>query len=149
MNKFRLSRKTKKSIKKTMWLYPADEKGNSLMAWPARSQEDYTAVIKGVVRKFPQRTKAARKKFNERLDREIFVEDSILQSYVNDIFREDLRNSSYRTLIEAKNNPKAMKAYFNFINAYQLYEKGKDSYGNICCMAIDSAKELMKTKRKK
>jgi hypothetical protein len=40
MNKFRLPRKTKKSLKKTMWLYPPDEKGNSLMAWPAKSQED-------------------------------------------------------------------------------------------------------------
>jgi hypothetical protein len=149
MDKFRLPRKTKKSLKKTMWLYPPDEKGNSLMARPTKSQKDYTALIEGVVRKFPARTKAERKKFIAELDKEIFVDDKVLKTYVDDILREDLRSSSYRTLIEAKNNPKAIKAYFNFVNAYQIFEKGKDSYGNICCMAIDSAKELLKPKKKK
>ena len=149
MDKFRLPRKTKKSLKKTMWLYPPDEKGNSLMAWPAKSQEDYTAVKKGIARKFPDSTKAKRKKFIDELDKEIFVGDQVLRTYVDHIIRKDLRNSSYITLIEAKNNPNAVKAYFNFVNAYQLFEKGKESYGNICCLAIDSAKELLKSKKKK
>lgn len=147
MDKFRLPRKTKKALKKTMWLYPPDEKGNSLMATPAKSQKDYTAVKKGIVRKFPDSTKAKRKQFIDELDNEIFVDDQVLKAYVNDIIREDLRNSSYNTLIEARNNPKAIKAYFNFINAYQLFEKGKDSYGNICCLAIDSAKQFLKPKK--
>jgi hypothetical protein len=149
MDKFRLPRKTKKSLKKTMWLYPPDEKGSSLMAWPTRSQEDYTAVKRGVVREFPKSTKASRKKMFDVLDKEIFIDDQVLKSYVDDIIREDLRNSSYNMLIEAKNSPKAVKAYFNFVNAYQLYKNGKDSYGNICCLAIDSAKELLKPKKKK
>ena len=132
-----------------MWLYQPDEKGNSLMAWPAKSQEDYTAVKRGVVRKFPHSTKAKRIKFIAELDKEIFVDDKVLKTYIDNIIREDLQNSSYLTLIEAKNNPKAVKAYFNFVNAYQLFEKGKDSYGNICCLAIDSAIELLKPKKKK
>ena len=132
-----------------MWLYPPDEEGSSLIAWPAKSEEDYTAVKRGIVRKFPESTKAERKKFIDELDKEIFVDDQVLRTYVNDIIREDLRNSSYRKLIEAKNNPGAIKAYFNFVNAYHLYEKGRDSYGNICCLAIDSAKELLKGKKKK
>lgn len=149
MDKFRLPRKTKKSLKKTMWLYPPDEKGNSLMAWPTKSQEDYTAVKKGIAKRFPDSTKAERKKFIDELDKEIFVDDQVLKTYVDDIIREDLRNSSYSTLIEAKNNPNAVKAYFNFVNAYQLFEKGKDSFGNICCLAIDWAIELLKHKKRK
>jgi len=149
MDKFRLPRKTKKGLKKTMWLYPPDKEGNSLMACPTKSQEDYTAVKKGTAMQFPNRTKAKRKKFMDELDKEIFVNDQVLRTYVDDIIREDLCNSSYNTLIEAKNNPNAVKAYFNFVNAYQLFEKGKESYGNICCLAIDRALELLKPKKKK
>ncbi len=119
------------------------------MASPTKTQEDYIAVKKGIVRKFPNSTQAERKKFIAELDQEIFVEDPVLKTYIDDIIREDLRISSYNTLIEAKNNPKAVKAYFNFVNAYHLFTKGQDSYGNICCMAIDSAKKLLKPEKKK
>jgi hypothetical protein len=44
MKNFRLPRKEKKSLKREFWLYPADEKGNSLMALPNRIQEDYEAM---------------------------------------------------------------------------------------------------------
>lgn len=147
MNKFRLPRKTKKCLKNSMWLYPPDEKDNSLMAWPAESQEDYTAVKKGIARKFPDSTKTERKKFMAELDEEIYVEDQVLKDYVDDIIRENLRNSSYNTLTKARNHPRAIRAYFNFINAYHLFKKGNDSYGNICCLAIDSAEELLKSKK--
>ncbi len=50
MQKFRLPRKIKKKLKRQLWLYPADEKGNSLMAWPQKSQIDYTAIKEGTVR---------------------------------------------------------------------------------------------------
>ncbi len=50
MKAFRLPRKTKKKLKGTIWLYPADERGNSLMAWPTRLQKEYDAVKKGIVR---------------------------------------------------------------------------------------------------
>ena len=148
MAKFRLPRKTKKSFNKSIWCYPPDEKGNSLMAWPAKSQEDYTAFRNGIASMFPKRSRAERKRFIAELDKENFVDDHVLKTYIDVIIREDLRNSSYSALIKAKNNPKAVKAYFNFVNAYQFFEKGKDSYGNICCLAIDSAIELLKPKRK-
>ncbi len=48
MKQFRLPRKTKKRLKKTFWLFPPDEKGNSLMASPAESFEDYSALKQGV-----------------------------------------------------------------------------------------------------
>ena len=38
MKKFRLPRKIKKKLY-GLWLYPKDEKGNSLMAHPKTSQE--------------------------------------------------------------------------------------------------------------
>lgn len=44
MSKFRVPRKTKKKLKKTMWLYPFDAKYNGyLMAHPHREQEDFDA----------------------------------------------------------------------------------------------------------
>ncbi|WP_375580690.1 hypothetical protein ABWH96_06640 [Marivirga tractuosa] len=150
MKKFRLPRKTKKALKGNLWLYPGDEKGNSLMAHPTKYQKDYTALKKGDVRNIidPKNSRSRRKTFREKLDKENIVSDQELRSYVDDIIREDLRNSSYNTLIEAKHHPDAVKAYYNFVNAYQLYADGKDSYGNICCMAIDRAKELMKERKK-
>ena len=48
--KFRLPRKIKRELKKGLWLYPADEKGNSLMAWPTRYEKDYLAYKEGIVR---------------------------------------------------------------------------------------------------
>jgi hypothetical protein len=149
MKRFRLPRKVKKSLKGHLWLYPADDKGNSLMAFPTRSQEDFTALKKGIVRNLidPKNAKARRKAFRERLDKENFVSDDDLKRYVDDIIREDLRRASYNTLIEAKNSPKAVRAYYNFVNAYQLFEQGEDSYGNICCLAIDSAKDLLKKRK--
>jgi hypothetical protein len=72
-----------------------------------------------------------------------------LKTYVNEIIREDLRYSFYNTLLQAKNNKRAIQAYFNFINAYHLYKDGEESYGNICCLAVDRARELLKTPAKK
>lgn len=149
MKRFRLPRKIKKSLKGTLWLYPADEKGNSLMASPARSQEDYTALREGIVSDIidSKNAKARRKEFKNKLDKEIIVSDENLRSYVEGIIREDLRNSSYNTLLNAKNNPKAIIAYYNFVNAYHLYEKGDESMGNLCCLSIDSAKASLKTRK--
>jgi len=148
--RFRLPRKLKKYLKGNLWLYPADKEGNSLMAFPSRSQEDYKALQTGIVKNIidPINSKARRKAFKERLDKETHVSDKELKLYVNDIIREDLRTSSYNTLIEAKNSPKAIIAYYNFVNAYQIYERGEKSYGNICCLSLDSAKELLKKKKK-
>lgn len=121
------------------------------MAFPDRSQEDYTALKNGIVKNLIDtgNAKARRKTFREKLNREVTVSDEELKRYVDDVIREDLRTSSYDTLVAARHNPKAVIAYYNFVNAYQLYEKGEESYGNICCMSLDRAKELLKKKKKK
>ncbi|PWH86868.1 hypothetical protein [Brumimicrobium oceani] len=148
MKKFRLPRKTKKRLRKGIWLYPADEEGNSLMAWPAKIEKDYAAFKNGILSDLTYRTKASRKAFREKIDAEVFVTDQELKSYVDNLLREDLRTSSYNILIKAKNDKNAIKAYFNFVNACQLTENGERSYGNIACMSIDLAKKLLKKKRK-
>ncbi|MEX2565838.1 MAG: hypothetical protein WD431_07850, partial [Cyclobacteriaceae bacterium] len=119
---FRLPRKIKKSLKGNLWLYPADEKGNSLMARPTRSQEDYSALKNGIVRNLidPKGAKARKKAFREKMDKETLVSDEELKRYVDEIIRKDLRASSYRILVAAKNHPKAITAYYNFVNAYQV-----------------------------
>ncbi|MDO6737542.1 hypothetical protein [Wenyingzhuangia sp. 2_MG-2023] len=142
--KFRLPRKTKKKLEGKLWLYPADKDGNRLMAFPKRNEEDYIALKKGIVKdSFSRINKLERKIFHEKLDRENYVSDTILKEYVDDIFREGYRGRSYEILIQAKKKPKAVKAYFNFLNAYQLSMEG-ESLENICCLAVDNAKELIK-----
>lgn len=149
--KFRLPRKVKKKLKGTFWLYPADEDGNSLMAFPTRSQEDYTAVKKGMVRNLmdTRNAKAKRRAFREKIDKVNTVSDTELKHYIDAIFREDIRTSAYNTLRAAKNDPNAITAYYNFVNAWQLCDSGEESYGNICCLALESAEKLLKKSRKK
>ena len=67
-----------------------------------------------------------------------------MRQYVDDIFAKAYRNSSYTILLEAKNHSKAKIGYFNFVNSYQKNLK-EDSFGNICCLAVDYAKQLLKT----
>lgn len=77
------------------------------------------------------------------MDTEIFIDDSKLRNYVDDVFAEAYRESSYRSLLKAKNTPKAQIAYFNFVNAY-LKDKKSNQFGNICCLAVDLAKNLLR-----
>lgn len=142
-NKFSLPRKTKKRLKKGIWLYSADENGNSLMAFPARSQKDYDAYKKGLLRKLG-RSEKERKDFKKALDQEVQVSNEDLEHYVNDIFRKSSRKWAYNLLINAKNSKRAKTAYYNFVNAYHFYAEDADSYGNICSMAVDLAKEKLK-----
>jgi hypothetical protein len=146
MKKFRLPRKEKKSLKGGFWLYPADEDGNSLLAHPKRTQRDYDAMKNGDLRNLsdPKRLKEGAKKLAAKIDPEIFIPDDQLKDYVDDIFREDLRSSALRTFIRAKNSPKAVEAYYNFVNAYKLSQKGEDDYGNICCLALERAESLLR-----
>lgn len=146
MKKFKIPRKTKKFLKKGLWLYPADEKGNSLMGFPTKDERDFKAYKSGVLKNLldQQDTKQQRKAFWQKLNKEVTVSNETLQSYVNDVFRKEFQNASYDILIEAKKHPKSIKAYYNFINAYQLEQKGEGSYGNICCLAVDNAKKLIK-----
>ncbi len=116
------------------------------MAHPTQSQEDYSAIKKRIVKNLFERdnNRTERKEQRKKLDQEVTVPEEELRKYVDDMIRKDLRNSSCNTLIEAKNNPKAIGAYYNFINAYLLYKKGDHSFGNICCLAIESAEKILK-----
>lgn len=144
MEKFRLPRKTKKELGHKFWLYPADEKGSRLMANPKHSKEDYDAIKKGIVTNLfdKENTKARRKEYRAKINKEIYVSDEELKIFVDEIFAERYRANAYNTLIKAKNNPKAIVAYFNFINAYNL-SINEDSYGNVCCLSVDLAKKLL------
>ncbi|SDR74489.1 hypothetical protein SAMN05216503_0712 [Polaribacter sp. KT25b] len=146
MKKFRLPRKIKKKLS-GLWLYPKDEKGNSLMAHPKTSQEDYTAVKQGLVHNILDRKNSRKRsiEFHQKIDVEISISDELLKKYVDDYFREDVRIASYQTLINAKNNLHTIKYYFNFINAYQLNKKD-GSYSNIPALAVEQAQKLLKKK---
>lgn len=65
MKKFKLPRKLKKRLKRGPWLYPADEKGSSLMAWPYKYEKDYLAFKRGELRKLGRRTKAESKEYGQ------------------------------------------------------------------------------------
>ena len=49
--KFKLPRKLKKLLKKDIWMYPSDENGDSLAAWPATKLQDYLALKRGELTK--------------------------------------------------------------------------------------------------
>lgn len=144
MNKFRLPRKRKKSFKKQLWLYPADEMGNSVMAFPGRSQEDYDAVRCGGARNLLSSSKQDRKILYEKLNKETFVENATLRMYVEEVFAPKFQSSSYDVLLEAKRYKSTQKAYFQFVNAYQMEEFSETN----CCMAVDWARKLIKERRK-
>lgn len=150
MTKFRLARKIKKSLKGKFFLYPPDEKGNRQMAFPARNQQDYDAIKKKIVLDLfgDENNKVERKQRKAALDNPVLVTDEELRLIVDEIFAEKYRTSSYSTLIAAKNNPKVIIAYYNFVNAYNL-SKPDDSFANICCLAVDSAKSLLRKYRLK
>jgi hypothetical protein len=151
MSKFRLPRKEKKKLKKQFWLYARDEKGSSRMAFPAKRKEDYDAMKQGLVKSFfdwrtPEEKEKKKLEFKT-LSNEVYVPDQELKNFVNKIFAKNYRISSYDILLEAKNHPVARNAYFNFINAYQKHLED-DSFGNICCLAVDRAKEILKSRKR-
>ncbi|PIB38437.1 hypothetical protein [Maribacter sp. 4G9] len=146
--KFKLPRKKKKFLKKGIWLYPADENGDSLSAKPAIYEKDYLAFKEGSLRNLLNRSKKKTKEFRKNLDKEVFVSDEMLLTFVNEIFSDRYEQDSYKSLIRAKNSKKAVVAYFNFLNAFEIYKNGNDSYANICCMSVDLAIDLLSSKKK-
>lgn len=152
MDTFKLPRLEKKKLRKQIWFYPADENGNSLVAFPHKYKKDYDAMKKGIVQDiFARRTpeeKENRRREHKELNNEIYVSDDELRQYVDDIFAKEYRNFSYNILLEAKNHSKAKIGYFNFVNSYNKYLT-ENSFGNVCCMAVDYAKQLLKTPRSK
>lgn len=147
MKEFRLPRKEKKRLR-GLWLYPADEKGNSLMASPRKRQKDYTALKTGELRNLGAGARKNSKAMYAELSVEVKIPDEKLKEYVDNIFREDLRVSAYRTFLEAKNHPKASRGYYHFVNAYHKDLEDEDrSWGTTCCFALDTAHKLLKVKR--
>lgn len=116
------------------------------MAHPAETHEDYSAFRKGILRPLPDRrnSRAKRKEMREKLNKEVLVSDEQLKGYINNLIRDDLRVSSFNILSEARSSKHAVMAYYNFVNAYLLYEAGEESYGNIACMSVDWTKKLLK-----
>ena len=114
------------------------------MAWPYKYEKDYLAFKRGEIRRIGRKTKAESKEYRKKMNKEIEVSDETLRKYVDEIFAEQYRQSSFDALIKAKKKKGAIKAYYNFINAYHLYENGKSSFSNICCLAVDYAKELLR-----
>ena len=138
----KIPRKLKKKLKKTIWHYPEDEKGDSLMAFPHKYLDDFRAYKAGKLRDlFASANKATK---GQELDKPVAISDEELKACVNNIIHEDFKSQSFRILKSAKTDPRAVKAYYNFINAYRLYQGGDKSFGNICCLAIDRAKKLMR-----
>ena len=150
MKQFRLSRRIKKSLKGKFLLYLPNEKGNRQMAFPAKNQQDYDAVKKKIDTDLfaDENKKTERKQHHLLLDKPVLVTDEELRLMVDETFAEKYWTSSYSTLTAAKNNPKTIVAYYNFVNAYNL-SKPEDSFANICCLAVDNAKSLLRKHRVK
>ncbi len=149
MKKFRIPRKTKKQLEKTIWLYQPDKKGNSKAAFPIKNKEDFLAWNQGLLRDMfaDDESKSQRKEQNKLLDQPINITDEILLKYVEDIFREDYRRKAFNILVEAKKNKNTVRAYYNFVNAYHFDKEGDDSWGNICCLCIDLAEDLLRKEK--
>ena len=116
------------------------------MASPKRNQKDYTAMKTGEVRNGLAGSRKSSRELYAELSTEITVPDEKLKEYVDDIFREDLRVSAYRKFLEAKTHPTAVRGYYHFINAYHKHQEN-GRWGNTCCLALDTACELLKVKR--
>jgi len=142
--KLKIPRKLKKKLKKGLWLYPKDENGNSLMASPTESRKDLYAYRKGILRNLNSRF-GRRKRINEmmaKLKPEIYVTDEELKDMVIELSIPESVDEIYNILIEIKEID--IKLYFEFINAYNLYKGGDNSYGNICFMVFETAKMVIK-----
>ncbi len=101
----KLPRLEKKKLRKTLWCYPADEKGNSLVAFPYKYKADYEAMKTGIVKNVMDMDLDENPKLIEAkksLDKEIYITNLELKSYVDDIFAEKYRNESYQRRSAAK-----------------------------------------------
>jgi len=148
--KFRIPRKTKKKLEKGVWLYPADNKGSSVAAFPKKDENDFKAYKSGILKNlFKSKPYKKRKAYWVNLNKEIYVSDEELKLYINDIFHSKYYKESLYYLLEAKKSKTARLAYFNFINSYKAYSNEDESSGNACCMAVDYAKKLLREEKNK
>ena len=144
-NKFKIPRKLKKRLKKTIWLYPSKD-GSSLMADPSSNQKDFDAWKNGELKDIIAgiRSRKHRKEYNEWINKEIYTSDEDLKKMVDDIFAEQYRYNSLEILLKVKEKEHLKKYYFQFINVYNKYKGGEDSHSNTCCQIVDFAKENLR-----
>jgi hypothetical protein len=143
---FRLPRKVKKKLNKTLWLYP-EETGGYLMAQPSRNEKDYLAYKSGIVKDIF--TRGPKDEPAVSLDTPTQAPKEELKKMIEDVFSPEFQVSAYQKLVDASQKADTAVAYYNFINAYHLYQQGNLSYGNICCLSVDNASRLLKAKRKR
>lgn len=138
MKKFRIPRKLKKSLKHGFWLYPADENGNYLQAYPDENEADFNAYKSRIIDSLKERIDKKDKTI-ENFKKEIHIPDTQLKEYIDKLCAPRYRASSYEILIEAKNHNNTITYYYEFINTYRASKK--EEYGcNICCLIIDTAR---------
>jgi metal-dependent HD superfamily phosphatase/phosphodiesterase len=78
----------------------------------------------------------------EKLKPEVYMTNDELEQAIFNLYESQYIKDVYETLIEIKK--KDIKYYFEFVNAYNLYKDGDNSYGNICFMIVEAAKENLK-----
>jgi hypothetical protein len=150
--KFRIPRKEKKKLKKRHFFYPPEKDGSILHAQPHDNQEEYDLYKSGelnepftVTKKEAKlRQEEFRKKFHKPVDD---VPESKIIIAVGEIFNENHRFSAITTLLRARFIEDTKVDFYTFMNAYNLTKSGEGDYGNICCMAVDSAKEKLKKQK--
>lgn len=147
MKKFRLPRKIKKTLRKTIWLYPADEDGSSLSAMPSYNQKEYDLYKSGHFKDLFNPENFDRKAYEIKMFSEIEISDDELKIAVDKIFAKEYRLESLRILREAKDHHTAKKYYHGFVNSFNLIEAG-DDHGITACMCVDSAKGILKKKKR-
>jgi hypothetical protein len=141
MKKFRIPRKIKKHLN-GFFLYPSDEKGNSLMGNPTKYQENYTDYKKGILKDRFKKTKAQEKedsiKWDQTYRAPIEITEEELLKAVNTVFGEEYRENAFKIFKMAKSHLVAYIDYYTFVNAYKL----KDY--SVSCMSLDSAEDNLR-----
>lgn len=145
MSKFRIPRKIKKKLKNKFLFYPSDKDGNSIMAFPLKSQKDYTAYKLGLLEDTFSKTKKERKKSSKEWNKKFSVDNDMsfseIEKAVNNIFAEEFREEALKVLKRAKGdikyNNKIKDHWIVFCNAWDLVKAG-DKHSITACMAYDS-----------
>lgn len=144
--KFRLPRKIKKKLN-GLFLYPSDEDGSSVMAFPKRNQKDYDAYKQGILEQPFNYTKAELKEKSEKWDVKFRtpceLSDEELVKAVESIFGKEYWDEAINTFRQAKNHPVANEDYVIFCNAYNHTVNGDDC-SITACMSLESALDDLK-----
>jgi hypothetical protein len=133
--KFRVPRKTKKKIKNTIYLYPPNEDGSSLMAFPLRSQKDFDAYKQGIVQPLFDYKKAKNEPTNWEDENTLTVEE--IHEAVEHIFAQEYIEQAKRILVRAMNDVHVKKEYLIFVNSWLDTKNGNDKSITMCMVYDD------------